>query len=198
VKFCQIGSGRQARGDHGRGLPTLLEKPPGLDVAEIDRLSAAATRTGAPHLVAFNRRFVPLVRELARRLAALGGPEAVHHLRYEMARHAPSRLEHLASGSLAEDLPGGDAAEFERGVLWRVSGLLRDHRSGACPRAGPRRVAPVGRDCRGPEGAQERLPGPTVGAAQAWAAASAEAALASAPVTRGATAARSMGRKASR
>jgi predicted dehydrogenase len=118
VKFCQIGSGRHALGYHGRGLPTLLEKPPGLDVAEIDHLIAAATRTGAPHLVAFNRRFVPLVRELARRLAALGGPEAVHHLRYEMVRDAPGRLEHLASGSLAEDLPGGDAAEFERGGFY--------------------------------------------------------------------------------
>lgn len=195
----------------GRGLPSLLEKPPGLDVAEIDRLIAVAARTGAPHLVAFNRRFVPLVRELARRLATLGGPEAVHHLRYEMVRHdrndpdfsitaihgidlvrflartdydeasfryrahpsrgpgvadmlidarlasgataslgfspvggavlerlvvhaeghtfllripmwngfdAPGRLEHLASGSLAEDRPGGDAAEFELGGFY--------------------------------------------------------------------------------
>jgi predicted dehydrogenase len=36
--------------------------------------------------VAFNRRFVPLVRELRERLAALGGPSRIQHLHYEMTR----------------------------------------------------------------------------------------------------------------
>jgi myo-inositol 2-dehydrogenase / D-chiro-inositol 1-dehydrogenase len=74
----------------GRGVPALLEKPPGLVAAEVDRLIAAAGRPGGaavPHLVAFNRRFVPLVRELDRRLRELGGPEAIDHVRYEMTRH---------------------------------------------------------------------------------------------------------------
>src|SRR3989304_5938168 len=46
-----------------RGLPLLLEKPPGRTLAEVDRLIAAAEsrRPAAPPPVAFNRRFVPLV-----------------------------------------------------------------------------------------------------------------------------------------
>jgi predicted dehydrogenase len=73
----------------GRGVPLLLEKPPGRTVEEVDRLIAAAERgqgRAVPHQVAFNRRFAPLVRELRRRLAALGGPSAVHHVHYEMTR----------------------------------------------------------------------------------------------------------------
>ena len=72
-----------------RGLPLLIEKPPGRTVDEVDRLVAAA-RAGrehpVPHQVAFNRRFAPLVREARRRLAAIGPPEAIQHLHYEMTR----------------------------------------------------------------------------------------------------------------
>jgi predicted dehydrogenase len=66
-----------------RGLPLLLEKPPGETVAEVDRLIAAAERRSVPHQVAFNRRYAPLVRELRRRIEAGG---AVQHLHYEMTR----------------------------------------------------------------------------------------------------------------
>jgi predicted dehydrogenase len=66
-----------------RGVPLLLEKPPGATVAEVDRLTAAADRGSVPHQVAFNRRFAPLVRELRRRIGA-GGP--LQHLHYEMTR----------------------------------------------------------------------------------------------------------------
>jgi predicted dehydrogenase len=68
-----------------RGIPLLLEKPPGTTVAEVDRLIAAAERDGrpVPHQVAFNRRFAPLVRELRRRIEA--GPP-LQHLHYEMTR----------------------------------------------------------------------------------------------------------------
>ncbi len=67
-----------------RRIPLLLEKPPGETVFEVDRLIATAERSGrAPHQVAFNRRFAPLVRELRRRIE-----EAVplQHLHYEMTR----------------------------------------------------------------------------------------------------------------
>jgi myo-inositol 2-dehydrogenase / D-chiro-inositol 1-dehydrogenase len=73
-----------------RGIPLLLEKPPGRDVRDVDRMLAAA-RAGtrgagpAPHQVAFNRRYVPLLRELRARIVALG-PRALQHLRYEMVR----------------------------------------------------------------------------------------------------------------
>jgi len=66
-----------------RGVPLLLEKPPGATVAEVDRLIAAADRRGVPHQVAFNRRFAPLVRELRRRIEAAG---PLQHLHYEMTR----------------------------------------------------------------------------------------------------------------
>ena len=66
-----------------RGVPLLLEKPPGSTVAEVDRLIAAADPERVPHQVAFNRRFAPLVRELRRRIEA-GGP--LQHLHYEMTR----------------------------------------------------------------------------------------------------------------
>jgi predicted dehydrogenase len=69
------------------GVPLLIEKPPGLTAAEVDRLIAAAERKGrapVPHQVGFNRRRVPLVREARRRLEAIG---PVHHVHYEMTRY---------------------------------------------------------------------------------------------------------------
>ncbi len=73
-----------------RGIPLLIEKPPGRTVEEADALIAAAA-SGArgdavPHQVAFNRRFVPLVQEARRRLAAIGPPSAIEHVHYEMTR----------------------------------------------------------------------------------------------------------------
>lgn len=72
-----------------RGVPLLIEKPPGRTVEEVDRLIAAAEggRDGpVPHQVAFNRRFVPLVQEARRRLAAAGPTAAIQHVHYEMTR----------------------------------------------------------------------------------------------------------------
>ena len=71
-----------------RGVPLLLEKPPGRSVAECDVLIAAAEGNGhpVPHQVALNRRYVPLVRELHRRLEATCEPEQIQHLHYEMTR----------------------------------------------------------------------------------------------------------------
>jgi predicted dehydrogenase len=66
-----------------RGIPLLLEKPPGQRVAEVDRLIAAAGKGRVPHQVAFNRRFAPLVRELRRRIEEAG---PLQHLHYEMTR----------------------------------------------------------------------------------------------------------------
>jgi myo-inositol 2-dehydrogenase / D-chiro-inositol 1-dehydrogenase len=68
-----------------RGLPLLVEKPPGTTVRELDALVAASEKGGAavPHLVAFNRRFAPLVRELRRRLDDAPG---IQHVHYEMTR----------------------------------------------------------------------------------------------------------------
>ena len=54
------------------GVDTLVEKPPGLHVAETRALRAAAARSGARCMVGFNRRFNPLIREVKRRVAERG------------------------------------------------------------------------------------------------------------------------------
>jgi myo-inositol 2-dehydrogenase / D-chiro-inositol 1-dehydrogenase len=72
-----------------RGVPLLIEKPPGRTVDEVDQLIAAADPgrgRAVPHQVAFNRRFAPLVQEARRRLAALGPPTVIQHVHYEMTR----------------------------------------------------------------------------------------------------------------
>jgi len=68
-----------------RGIPALVEKPPGANVVETDRLIAASEKSGraVPHQVAFNRRFAPLMRELRRRIDGVG---PLQHLHYEMTR----------------------------------------------------------------------------------------------------------------
>jgi len=67
--FCQV---------VGHGRPTFTEKPPGLTVAELDQMLAAAGET--INQVAFNRRFQPLVRKLKSNSRA--GPVAAHPLRF--------------------------------------------------------------------------------------------------------------------
>jgi myo-inositol 2-dehydrogenase/D-chiro-inositol 1-dehydrogenase len=65
------------------GYPLLTEKPPGLTVEDIDALLSAAQRSGAPDMAAFNRRFMPLVVELKRRIAG----QEVQAVEIVMARH---------------------------------------------------------------------------------------------------------------
>lgn len=65
-----------------RGFPLLCEKPPGLSTTELDRLVEAADAAGVIHLVAFNRRFMPLAGELKKRLAG----QTVHHIAVQQAR----------------------------------------------------------------------------------------------------------------
>jgi predicted dehydrogenase len=96
-----------------RGIPVLLEKPPGETVAEVDRLIAAAEIRGrVPHQVAFNRRFAPLVRELRRRIEEVG---PVQHLHYEMTRVERRDPDFSATAIHGLDvvryLAGGDYAE---------------------------------------------------------------------------------------
>jgi predicted dehydrogenase len=68
-----------------RGVPLLVEKPPGQTVAEVDRLIAAAESRDppVPHQVALNRRFAPLIRELRHRLDV---SPPIQHVHYEMTR----------------------------------------------------------------------------------------------------------------
>ena len=47
-----------------KGYPLLLEKPPGMNIDELNRIIAAASKSRAPNMVAFNRRFMPLMEVL--------------------------------------------------------------------------------------------------------------------------------------
>jgi len=67
------------------GIPMLIEKPPGKTSGETLRLVEAAQKHRVPHLVAFNRRFIPLMKVCRAWLDELGG--AVYYAHYEFFRH---------------------------------------------------------------------------------------------------------------
>jgi predicted dehydrogenase len=69
-----------------KGYPLLLEKPPGRSIVEIDRMIAASDRSGAPAMVAFNRRHTPLVVRLKRLLQEHCVSEHVRHIQVELTR----------------------------------------------------------------------------------------------------------------
>lgn len=52
-----------------RGIPLVIEKPPGPDSASARRLLQIARETGTPHMVSFNRRFSPAVARARKWLA---------------------------------------------------------------------------------------------------------------------------------
>ena len=68
------------------GFPLLLEKPPGTNPSELDRLIAAAETGGAPAQVAFNRRYMPVLLKAREILATHFPPEYVSRIDYEMVR----------------------------------------------------------------------------------------------------------------
>ena len=55
-----------------RGIDTLLEKPPGLELAETKGLRQAAQRSGAKGMVAWDRRFHPLITQARQRVEERG------------------------------------------------------------------------------------------------------------------------------
>ncbi|MCL2544735.1 MAG: Gfo/Idh/MocA family oxidoreductase [Clostridia bacterium] len=62
---------RVARDCLRSGCPVLVEKPPGVTAYQAQTLARAAREAGALCQVGFNRRFIPLVREVVGRLRAL-------------------------------------------------------------------------------------------------------------------------------
>jgi len=59
-----------------KGYPLLLEKPPGVNKEELLMIIDAAEKSKAPNMVAFNRRFVPLIEAMLEKIAesrACGG-----------------------------------------------------------------------------------------------------------------------------
>ncbi|MDH7570313.1 MAG: Gfo/Idh/MocA family oxidoreductase [Armatimonadota bacterium] len=94
------------------GVPTFIEKPPGSSLEEAENLAERAAETRTPHMVAFNRRFIPLVRRAKAILDEAGG---VRHVCCEFLRYR-RREEgfHWSTGIHGCDLLrffGGDVAD---------------------------------------------------------------------------------------
>jgi predicted dehydrogenase len=87
-----------------RGIPLLSEKPPGLSVVEIDRLITASKEI--IHQAAFNRRFMPLLVELRKRLEG----RSIQHLDVQMTR--VQRTENVFATTVVHAI---DAARFIAG-----------------------------------------------------------------------------------
>lgn len=68
------------------GIPLLLEKPPGMTRAELGSLISAARKGGASAQVAFNRRYMPVLREARQILESAFAPDSVGRIDYEMVR----------------------------------------------------------------------------------------------------------------
>ncbi len=66
------------------GIPTVIEKPLGTSIEQARQLVAVADRTGTPHMVSVNRRFVPRLNQ-AITWAAGRGP--LQYLRISMLRN---------------------------------------------------------------------------------------------------------------
>jgi myo-inositol 2-dehydrogenase/D-chiro-inositol 1-dehydrogenase len=98
-----------------RGVPLLLEKPPGMRGRETARLARIAGRLKVPHLVAFNRRFIPLMMELERTLRALEGEAGIQLIAYDMIR--VDRREPDFAGTAVHAI---DAARFLAGSDYRT------------------------------------------------------------------------------
>jgi myo-inositol 2-dehydrogenase / D-chiro-inositol 1-dehydrogenase len=103
-----------------RGIPLLIEKPPGRNAAEARRLVRAAKETGAAHMVSLNRRFSPafaIARDWLREHASDRPIDLVQARMLRIARREADFLTgtgiHCVDGALSW-LPGATAASAQR------------------------------------------------------------------------------------
>ena len=68
------------------GYPVMMEKPPGRNIEELDRMIAIADAHNIPTQVAFNRRHAPLVRKLRDLLNGKFDADQIHHINYDFTR----------------------------------------------------------------------------------------------------------------
>ena len=106
-----------------RGIPCVIEKPLGTSLEGVERLAEVARRTGTPHMVSVNRRFMPYLNRAALWAREAGGLQYVRatmvrhrrdepHFIWETALHALDALRHLA----------GEVKEY-RATLHRPEGV---------------------------------------------------------------------------
>lgn len=71
-----------------RGLPLVIEKPPGENSEETRRLLQIAEAHGTPHMISFNRRFSPVIAKAREWLAGPGKGRPPKLMIARMLRHA--------------------------------------------------------------------------------------------------------------
>lgn len=69
-----------------QGIPLLLEKPPARTGDELLTLVEAARKRGTHTRVAFNRRYMPVMRQLKEELETCGASREIQHINYDMVR----------------------------------------------------------------------------------------------------------------
>lgn len=68
------------------GCQVMIEKPPGNDLADCMRIAEAVKLHDPIHFVAFNRRHIPMIREMMRWLGDGEAPLRIQHIDYKMYR----------------------------------------------------------------------------------------------------------------
>lgn len=102
------------------GIPVVLEKTPGLDSAETRELLRIAREHHAPHMVSFNRRFIPALLRAREWIASNGDrpPKLVHARMLRNRRREPQFA--VGTGIHVIDAVLSLLGEPKRVVSWKL------------------------------------------------------------------------------
>lgn len=128
------------------GYSIMLEKPPGLCKAETKHMIAVAQKTGVINQVAFNRRYIPLIKKLKEEVQ-LHAKDRVQTLFYEFYRVNRCELTFETTA-----IHGIDAAKYVIGSDYKDVRITYQE----MPKLGPN-VANILLDCRFENGVMARL-----------------------------------------
>jgi predicted dehydrogenase len=115
-----------------QNIPCVIEKPLGISSQDAERLAAVARRTGTPHMISVNRRFMPYLNE-AKSWAHSVGP--LQYVRATQIRHARNESDFIWSTAIhvldALRHVAGEVSSFQADVLgpssiWYVVSLRFD------------------------------------------------------------------------
>jgi predicted dehydrogenase len=112
-----------------RGIPTLLEKPPGLSLSEYQQLCDLAERHGTPVMVAVNRRHYSVVTRALEEAGGLSAIEAVSVEWSEDPRHLMQRgfnIEQVSRTVYSNSLHGLDLMTYLAGAVDEPQVIGRD------------------------------------------------------------------------
>jgi len=99
-----------------RGIPLFIEKPPAMSAVELDGLIQLAQETGTPTQVAFNRRYMPMIRKIKKILD--GQFPSLMQVDYTMVRYNRTDADFSATAIHAID-----AALYLAGSPYRKASL---------------------------------------------------------------------------